>query len=123
MTKNKTKMTVWSNYKPQKGYQSFEGEVSIVVPDKAFTIQQIFDKFRRGISLNIEREPLYSDTDNFDHPDGFEIIDITDVADLTRRLKEDNEFRAKAEAKPVEAPVTRNEEPVAATGFAEANNP
>lgn len=66
----------WRNYQMSKGEVN-SGEL-LVVPDQAYSIEQIFDKFRRGISLNIERNDggYYLDEDS----DDFDNIDLRQIA-------------------------------------------
>jgi len=84
-------------YKSKQGYEDYSGEVSIVTPDQAYTVQQIFDKFRQGVKLPLERDVYYSDTDDFDHPDGYEMLDITDFHEVKDRIQSENaDLRAQA---------------------------
>lgn len=79
------KITNWNNYTPSKGEEN-SGEL-LVIPDQAYTIPEIFEKFRRGITLPLEREVSYSDTDDFDDVDLRTIVkDPYDVdEELVRR--------------------------------------
>lgn len=70
MTKKDKKVLIirnWNNYELSKGEKN-SGEL-LVVPDQSYTIPEIFEKFRRGIQLPLEREVSYSDTDDFDDID------------------------------------------------------
>lgn len=88
MATKKTKETIskivnWNNYKPSPGeYNS--GEL-LVVPDQAYSIEEIFDKFRRGISLPIELPTYYPD----DEPD-FDDLDLRQVAKDVYDIDETN---------------------------------
>ncbi|WNK13894.1 MAG: hypothetical protein [Microvirus sp.] len=57
----------WNNYVPSEG-EINSGEL-MVIPDQAYTIPEIFEKFRRGINLPLERDVYYTDTDDFDDVD------------------------------------------------------
>lgn len=85
-------ITNWHNYKPVKGEEN-SGEI-LVVPDQAYTIEEIFEKFRRGISLPIENEDIHylldEDSNDFDNIDLRQIakdaFDIDESA-VNHRLK------------------------------------
>lgn len=115
----------WRNYEHKKGYEDYEGQVSRTVPDQAYTVQEIFSKFRAGIRLNIEREPYYSDTDNFDHPDASEMIDIVDYHEAAKAvretLKQDQGTSRKNDAPPQAAKPA--EPPTGEAAFQAANVP
>lgn len=96
MTKEKTTtkriIRNWNNYEISKGEVN-SGEI-MVIPDQAYTIPEIFEKFRRGINLPLEREVSYTDTDDFDDvdlrstiKDPFDINHDIVTDRLTRRQK------------------------------------
>lgn len=64
----------WRKYQPSRG-EINSGEL-LVIPDQAYSIEEIFDKFRRGISLPIELETHYIDGDE----DDFDNIDLRQIA-------------------------------------------
>lgn len=64
---SKPRIINWNNYQPSKGeYNS--GEI-MTVPDQSYTIPEIFEKFRRGINLELSRDVQYTDTDDFEEVD------------------------------------------------------
>lgn len=65
---NTKKVVSWHTYKPsQPEYNS--GEI-VVIPDQAFTIEEILDKFTRGIDLSqLYRDGRYSNSDDIDEVD------------------------------------------------------
>lgn len=69
---NNVKIINWNNYKQSPGEQN-SGEY-LLVPDQAYTIPEIFEKFRRGINLQLEREVAYSDTEDFDNFDIRQVV-------------------------------------------------
>lgn len=66
-----------------KNYEVNSGE-KITVPDMAYTVEQILNKFTRGVNLNIYNDPEYSDSNDFDIPDNMVISDLTDLEDLVK---------------------------------------
>lgn len=83
----------WSNRHlfPSKGeYNSGE---QVTIPDQAYTIPQIFEKFRRGVPINVNREVYYQDSDDFDNVDYRQIakdpydIDEIEVAMRKRMIQ------------------------------------
>jgi len=126
MKKNKKHgMRTWTNYESQKGYEDYTGQVSIVVPDQAFTVKQIFDKFRVGITLPLDREVYYSGTDDFDHPDEFELNDITDFYEVKNLIgSERNRQKAEAAKNDLSEQAKKStDEPKSEKAFQAANQP
>lgn len=83
-----TKEKRWNSYIYESGKTSEEnsGEVK-VVPDQSYTIQEVFEKFRRGVSLDINRKVGYSNTDDFDAVDERSMIkDYADIQDSLDRI-------------------------------------
>lgn len=113
------------NYINKDGYEDYTGVLSMTVPDQSYTVSEIFEKFRLGIHLPISRDVYYSDTDDFDHPDGVEMIDITDFHEMKIKVSEEAQRLKVADSK--KAGVHNGEEPAERSGekpdFAEANKP
>lgn len=91
------KIVNWNNYVTDSG-ETNSGEI-LVIPDQAYSVEEIFDKFRRGITLNIDREGTYLLEDD---SEDFESLDLRQVAkdpydidesDIIRRLKQPTEVR------------------------------
>jgi len=99
--KVKTCRTQYSYNSLDEVYESDPNPISKTEPDKAYTVRQIFDKFRAGVRLNIERSPIYSDTDDFDHISAERLDDITDYHEVMGRIRKATE---KAEASPKQRP-------------------
>lgn len=78
----------WNTYVYSKGKTTEEnsGEVK-VVPDQSYTIQEVFEKFRRGVRVEVTRPVGYSNTDDFDAVDERSMIqDYTDIKDSLDRI-------------------------------------
>lgn len=98
-TKNKQakslKILNWNNYQPSSG-EINSGEV-VTIPDQSYTVEQIFDKFTRGISLPLVRNITYTLDDE---SEDFEAVDlrstIQDPYDLTSEDVEGYNKRRKA---------------------------
>lgn len=75
----------WANaleFKPNFEYNS---QVSLTVPDLAYTVEQILDKFTRGVHLPLmANDAFYSDTDDIDDTDNLYIDDLTDIDEFVR---------------------------------------
>lgn len=113
MKKIKYKVRDHFNYEPEEG-EINSGEL-LTVPDDAYTIEEIIDKFTKGIRLDIMESHGYSDSDDFDDIDGrSQIIDLTDIPELheqmvQRRKKKSaekktfvSETKPKEDEKPIE---------------------
>lgn len=64
----KTKIVSWHNYSPSKPEYN-TGEI-VTVPDQAFSVEEILEKFTRGIDVgDLYRSGRYSNTDDLDELD------------------------------------------------------
>lgn len=86
--KTKTKKIInWNNYVPEEGEVN-SGEI-LLVEDQSYTIEEILEKFTKGIVIAVARDPQYSDSDDFNDVDlGSQIKDLTDVEDLVAERNE-----------------------------------
>lgn len=93
----KNKVTSWWNYTTSEPEYS-SGEI-VTVPDQAFTIEEILDKFTRGIDVGeLYRDGRYTNSDNFDEVDYSR--DVNDPYDIGEEiLDEVPKFRRKKDSK------------------------
>lgn len=70
------------------------GGVSETVPDQSFTIQQILEKFTRGVDPMLTRNPSFEDDVNIDD----DVISINDLTDLDEAEEFINEIEEKKKA-------------------------
>jgi len=82
------------------------GEI-LTVPDQSYTIEEILDRFTRGIALDINRNGQYSDTDSFDDVDERSYLnDLTDMDEVQGSMAARRERRKpKTDMQP--APTTK----------------
>lgn len=74
------------------------GEV-MTIPDQSYTIEEIIDKFSRGINLELGNDAFYSDTDDFDEIDErSQILDLTDISEAEGRMAARRNKRNQASA-------------------------
>lgn len=72
---------------PQSKPEVNSGEV-MTEQDQGYTIEEILEKYARGITLDISQETFYSDTDDFDEIDErSRIHDLTDINEVDERLE------------------------------------
>lgn len=112
---DKPRIISWHNYPGSKPeYNS--GEVT-VVPDDALSIPEIFERFRRGIPLPIQKEGVYQDDPDFDDIDGRQLVkdyaDVTEIAQGVnlRRFNRLSEKKPVVEAKKASDEGTSEKEP------------
>lgn len=115
MTKKKiegrvVKIVNWNNYKITRG-EVFTNP-SMTVPDESYTIQEILEKYSRGINLNIERQGEYDNSDDFDIIDQRQLVkdyaDIPEVVYLQNEIKK--EKLSKRKGKDENAKLTKEVE-------------
>lgn len=87
------------NNKTFTRFSEYNNGVSTTIPDLAYTVEEIIQKFTRGITLDIYNEPYYSDSDDLDDIDNYNISDLTDIPDYVRyREEKEMKIRSKNEA-------------------------
>lgn len=115
MTKKKiegrvVKIVNWNNYKITRG-EVFTNP-SMTVPDESYTIQEILEKYSRGINLNIERQGEYDNSEDFDIIDQRQLVkdyaDIPEVVYLQNEIKK--EKLSKRKGKDENAKLTKEVE-------------
>lgn len=108
----KRKIVNWNNYKPIPG--EYFSNPSLTVPDESYTIQEILEKYSRGINLNVERQGSYDNSDDFDIIDQRQLV--KDYSDIEEVVLQQNEIRKAKEArrlvKDEKAKPTKEVEPV-----------
>lgn len=73
------------------------GEI-LTIPDESYTIDEILEKFTKGIKLDIMHEGSYSDSDDFDDVDERTYLnDLSDIEDIESSMVA-RRSRAKAKA-------------------------
>lgn len=87
------------------------GTELMTVPDEAYTIQDILDKFTRGVNLNISKNGVYTDTDDFDDVDELSTLnDLTDFEEIEASMAA-RRSRRDAKAKQAEPKTAKPVEP------------
>lgn len=78
--------------------------VSMTIPDEAYTIEEILDKFAKGITLDITHNGEYSDTEDFDDIDERTYLkDLTDIEDIEESMAARRQRRTAKAKKPTES--------------------
>lgn len=98
MKKEKLKYKIRTPY----NYEIVEGEINsgeiLTIPDESYTIEEILDKFTKGIHLGIEKDGQYSDSDDFNDVDERTYLnDLSDIEDIEVSMAA-RRSRAKAKA-------------------------
>jgi len=87
MKKRKIKIHSQLDYQSPKG-QTFTGE-SKTISGESYTIRQLLERNAQGSMPPVQRQPLYDENPDIDHPDETRTPDF-DLADVTR-LKQQSE--------------------------------
>lgn len=106
MKNNKVRIRTSIEYgEHYKGVKN-SGEV-LTVPDESYTIEEILDKFTKGINLDLTLNGQYTDTDDFDDVDERTYLnDLTDIEDIETSMAA---RRSRAKAK-VRKPAEKSQE-------------
>lgn len=90
---NMSKKTLKYKIRTPYNYEIVEGEINsgeiVTIPDESYTIEEILDKFTKGIHLGIEQDGQYSDSDDFDDVDERTYLnDLSDIDDVQASMVE-----------------------------------
>jgi len=81
-------------------------EKSMTVPDEAYTVREVLEKFSRGLPLNIVSEGSYDNPEDFENESFENAIDITDVEEqvnvLNTKIAEAKQSKVKGVVKGAE---------------------
>jgi len=87
--------------------------VSLTVPGESYTIPELFDRFRSGMPLNVEREVYYDENADFDtdvriHAPDLDLSDLDVIKGDVDRVLEKKKFIEKTkESKRLKKEVTK----------------
>lgn len=100
------------------GYEVQENKEHLTVPNQSMTIPEILERFARGVVDTIQKEPIYDNTDDFEHEIGvrrpnFDFADATALqAQINQRMAaEKKEAKVKAQPEVVEGTETDEAKP------------
>lgn len=108
MKKTMKKIQTWLNYVNDNSKIEKVTYGSQTIQDHAYSVQEILEKYTRGISLGIQKLPIYDDTQDFDDIDitsrpDLDLVDVHEELNKTKQKIRDLKQRTK-DAKEVELP-------------------
>nr|QJB19833.1 MAG: hypothetical protein [Microvirus sp.] len=92
---------------------------SMTIPGQSYSINEILDKFTRGITLAIGKTPQYEENDDYENEVNY--VDITEVAEHHKTLQQKISYE-KSQAK-LKADVKANEAKKGSEAPKEAGSP
>lgn len=84
------KYTTWLNYKPKKEHKQTFTEESQTIPNEAYTVKDLMNKFTSGTMPAVQKQTYYDSEANFDYipPNQRNYLDITEAEEDLRRIKQ-----------------------------------
>lgn len=114
MSKQKFRIRTNTEYGDRTKGEVNSGEL-LVVTDQAYTIEEILEKYTRGINLDINRDGQYSDTDDFNDVDERTYLnDLTDFEEIEASMaarRQRRSAKARKQVEPAPEPAEKPAEP------------
>ena len=113
----KPKITTTTNYNHKDHCGEVNSSEVILIPDQSYSIQEIIDKFTRGVPLPLERNVQYADQDDLEqdfendniHPANQPDFDLSDVLSAVAFEEKRQTRKASRHTSPGKTEVKRSE--------------